>query len=500
MKNKSKKKRYFEEIRKKRIQKLDLINQLKKKYCEKKVYDDIQDIQSIKKSFLSKQSKKKFVKDKGKVKVAGRILQIRPMGKVTFLTIFDQIEKIQLYLTINLLKKTYKNLKLLDIGDIILAKGILFKTKTNDFAIKVLSYSFLTKSIRPLPSKWHGLIDKEKKYRKRYLDLIINNNSKKIFIRRSMIIKGIREFLWKKNFIEVETPTLCHYPEGANAKPFYTHSNFFNHNLYLRIAPEIYLKKLLIGGLKKIFEMGKVYRNEGVSLKHSPEFTMVELYQSYSSRKNMLKLIKELIFYIYKKVLKSPSIKKQDGSIININSKWKEISYKEIIKSTLSDKNWFQKSLKEKKKACINKFKIKIKKNLIEPSLTKKIFEKIVVPTIIQPTFIKDFPRELYPLAKINKKNTKICEVSELYINGIEIAPIYSEQNDPFEQKKNFERQEKDSNETLSYADKNFLNSIEYGMPPASGAGIGIDRLCMILTNLENIKDIILFPQLRKIK
>lgn len=430
------------------------------------------------------------------VSVAGRVLVYRLMGKASFLKILDRDGIIQLYVSRDALPEgVYNNdfKKFLDVGDIIGAKGKLFKTKTGEITVRVNDYKMLSKSMRPLPEKWHGLTDNEQIYRQRYLDLIVNRDSAERFKLRSKIIRQIREFLWSRDFVEVETPSLHSIAGGAAARPFITHFNALDCDFYLRIALELYLKRMLVGGFDRVFEMGRVFRNEGLSRRHNPEFTMLEVYQAYSDYRGMMELIRSMISSICQNVLGTTSIPRADGGTIELGGEWREVTYSDLVRQASGDPDWFSRTREEKLDAC-QKLGIQVDPALDDHEITNDVYEKLVEPTLIQPTFVTQVPRELCPLAKLNQQNPRVLDVFELCINGQEIAPAYSEQNDPFIQREMFEAQAGEEKQNL---DEDFLNALEYGMPPAGGMGVGIDRLVILLTGASNIRDTILFPSLR---
>ncbi|WP_343183426.1 lysine--tRNA ligase [Buchnera aphidicola] len=434
------------------------------------------------------------------VKIAGRIIQKRIMGKSTFIRLQDSKGQIQIYYSINSIqekKNHYIEFKNLDLGDIIGVKGILFKTKTNELTIHCKKFILLNKSLRPLPEKWHGLINKETRYRKRYIDFISNTKLKKIFINRAKIISSIRKYMEKKNFLEVETPMLHNIPGGAIAKPFITKHNSLNKTMYLRIAPELYLKRLIIGGFEKIFEINRNFRNEGISSRHNPEFTMMEMYVAYTNYTYSMKFLKNLIIYISKKINKKKIIQYQNYTF-NLNKPFQKFTMKESILKF--NNNISKEDLKDlsKIKKIAQLLKIKLKKKWKLGKIITEIFEKTVEKKLIYPTFITEYPIEVSPLAKTNNKNKNITDRFEFFIGGYEIANGFSELNDSQEQKKRFTKQTQ-INLNKTY-DKDYILALEHGLPPTSGLGIGIDRLTMIFTNQKNIKDVILFPTMRNIK
>lgn len=434
------------------------------------------------------------MEESSSVSVAGRILAFRAMGKASFIKIQDRAGQIQLYIKSEVIGDTaYEAFKKLDIGDIIGVKGTLFKTKTGEITVKVNEYQLVSKSLRPLPEKWHGLIDDEQRYRERHLDIIINQDSRKRFFTRSQILKEIRQFLWGRDFIEVETPCLQAIPGGAAARPFETHMRALDHNFFLRICHELYLKRLLVGGMDRVFELGRVFRNEGLSRKHNPEFTMIEIYQAYTDFHGMMTLVYDLVQHLCKTVIGSTQIEQANGQIIELGGKWREVSYKQLIKEATNDPEWFTRSKEEKLIAC-KQLGIFVDPKLEDFEVTNNVFEKLVEPTLIQPTFVTHIPKDLCPLAKINQQDPSVIDVFELCINGQEIAPAYSEQNDPIVQKQMLEMQAGEDQHCVDYE---FIQAMEHGMPPAGGMGIGIDRLVILLTGAFNIRDTILYPTLR---
>ena len=429
------------------------------------------------------------------VAVAGRLVVIRDMGKSQFVKILDQQGQIQLYVKKDVVgDDAYAAFKKLDLGDIIGAKGTLFKTKTGEITVRVDSYTLVAKALRPLPEKWHGLSDPEQVYRQRYLDLIVNEESRKRLLLRSRIVSHIRRFLEARNFIEAETPILESTAGGAAARPFVTHHNALNADFFLRIATELRLKRLLVGGYDRVFEIGRIFRNEGVSRKHNPEFTMLEVYQAYSDYRGMMTLIKDLLTTLCADVLGTTEIKHAaSGQMINFTGDWREVKYKDLIRTETGDPGWFERS-KADKIAGAEKLGLAVNPAWQEFEITNEIFSKKIEPNLIQPTFVTHLPKELCPLAKITPDDPTTLDVFELCIGGMEVAPAYSEQNDPDAQRAMFEAQAGEEKQNI---DQDFLLALEHGMPPAGGMGVGIDRLCILLTGAESIRDVILFPQLR---
>lgn len=428
------------------------------------------------------------------VSIAGRIVIYRDMGKASFIKILDRDGTLQLYVKKDVIgDAAYEHFKKLDIGDIIGAEGKLFKTKTGEITVRVEHYALLAKSLRPLPEKWHGLVDSDQIYRQRYLDLIVNAESRARFLKRSSIVREIRNFLWQRQFVEVETPMLQNIAGGAAARPFVTHMHSLDCDFYLRISLELYLKRMLIAGVDRVFELGRVFRNEGLSRRHNPEFTLLEVYQAYSDYRGMMTLAYDLVQHLCAKVLGTTSVVRHDGQTIELGGTWREATYKDLIVEATGDTQWFAKTKEEKLAAC-ERLDIAVDPDLEDYEVTNNVFEKLVGPQLIQPTFVTHVPKELCPLAKINKEDPTTLDVFELFINGQEIAPAYSEQNDPIVQRKMFEQQ---AGEEIQAIDQDFLFAMEHGMPPAGGMGIGVDRLCILLTGAANIRDTILFPTLR---
>ena len=429
------------------------------------------------------------------VSIAGRIVAFRVMGKASFIKIQDRDGKIQAYVTRDELPAGEYNtyFKKLDLGDIIGLTGKLFKTKTGEITVRAESYTLVSKSLRPLPEKWSGLKDDDKIYRQRYLDLIMNDTSRLRFKQRAAVIKEMRKFLWERDFIEVETPVLQSVAGGAAARPFITHSNALDCQFYMRIALELYLKRMLVAGEDRVFEIGRVFRNEGLSRRHNPEFTMLELYQAYTDFKGMMELTQSLIQHLAKAVIGSLSIERPDGTIIDLSGTWRTVAYKELILEAVDDPSWFDLS-RDVKLEKTKGLGIEVDPTLEDFEITNNVFEKLIEPTLIQPTFVTHIPRELCPLAKITQDDPSTIDVFELCINGQEIAPAYSEQNDPLIQREMFTAQVGEEQQDM---DEDFLLALEHGMPPAGGMGLGIDRLIILLTGAESIRDTILFPSLK---
>lgn len=433
------------------------------------------------------------------VSLAGRIMAKRGHGKAGFANIQDATGQIQIYARLNDLgDESYQLYKVLDIGDIIGVSGEVFKTRMGEVTVSIKEISLLTKSLRPLPEKWHGLKDIELRYRQRYLDLIVNPEVKETFVLRSKIIQEIRSFLSGNDFLEVETPMMQPIAGGAAARPFKTYHNALDMNLFLRIAPELYLKRLIVGGFEKVFEINRSFRNEGISTKHNPEFTMLELYQAYADYESMMDLAETLITTLVERVLGSTSINFQERQI-DFSRPWKRLSMLEAVKhyagldlSTLTDENLARKAAKE--------LGVKTENSDTWGQILNKIFEEKVESELVQPTFIYDYPIEISPLAKRKEDSPELTYRFELFINGWEIANAFSELNDPADQRERFMFQlekRKAGDDEAHMMDDDYVNALEYGMPPTGGLGIGIDRLVMLLTNSPSIRDVILFPLMR---
>jgi lysyl-tRNA synthetase class 2 len=432
------------------------------------------------------------------VSVAGRIVVFRVMGKASFIKIQDRDGQIQAYVTRDELPEGEYNtyFKKLDLGDIVGVSGRLFKTKTGEITVRAESYTLVSKSLRPLPEKWSGLKDDDKIYRQRYLDLIMNQESRGRFRQRAQIIQEMRKYLWERDFTEVETPMLQSVAGGAAARPFITQSNALDCEFYMRIALELYLKRMLVAGEDRVFEIGRVFRNEGLSRRHNPEFTMLELYQAYTDFRGMMELTRSLIQHVAQTVIGTQEIPRPDGTTIHLGGEWCEAKYKDLVIEATGDSDWFShdRATKLEKARALN---IEVDGALEDYEITNNVFEKLIEPTLIQPTFVTHIPKELCPLAKITQDDATTIDVFELCINGQEIAPAYSEQNDPIIQRRMFEEQ---VGEEVQDMDSDFLTALEHGMPPAGGMGLGIDRLIILLTGADSIRDTILFPSLKPLK
>jgi lysyl-tRNA synthetase, class II len=387
---------------------------------------------------------------------------------------------------------------LLDLGDFIAVEGTCFVTKSGEPTIKVHTFRLLAKTLRPLPEKWHGLQGIEARYRQRYLDLLTNERSRAVFEKRIAIVRETRRFFEERGFVEVETPILQTTAGGAAAEPFKTHHNALGIDLYLRIALELYLKRLLVGGFNKVFEINRNFRNEGISRKHNPEFTMLEAYWAYADFEKMANLVEELICYLAEKICGSLAIEhpETDGKVvrtINLKRPWRRVRYRDLMRE-VAGKDWFDLSPEQRRERAMREFKLDILPQLADFEVTQHVFEKLIEEKTIDPLFVTHCPKELVPLAKQNVEDSSLVDVFELIINGAEIAPGYSELNDPVAQRQRLLAQAGEERQNI---DEEFLLALEHGMPPAGGIGIGIDRLTMLLTGAESIRDVILFPLLR---
>jgi lysyl-tRNA synthetase class 2 len=432
------------------------------------------------------------------VSVAGRVTAHRDMGKSMFIDVRDQSGRLQVYAQKNVLgDERFDVFRHLDLGDFIGATGTLFTTKTGEISLRLTSFEILAKALRPPPEKWHGLADTEIRYRQRYLDLMANPEVKDLFVKRSEILWAIRNFLHSRGYIEVETPMMQAIPGGAAAAPFITHHNALGCNFYLRIALELYLKRLLVGGMDRVFEIGRNFRNEGLSRKHNPEFTMLEAYQAYGDYESMMELVQSMVCQVSQEVLGTLKIEHKDGSgqvtkTIDLTPPWRRVRYKDLLRER-AGADWFEITPEARRERAIG-LGAEIGKEHEDFEVTQAVFEKLIEPTLLNPTFVTHAPKQLIPLAKLSPEDPETVEVFECCINGQELAPAYTEQNDPIEQRDRLEHQAGGEKQKL---DEDFLVALEHGMPPAGGMGLGIDRLCMMLLGQESIRDVILFPQLK---
>ncbi|MDR0915274.1 MAG: lysine--tRNA ligase [Endomicrobium sp.] len=426
------------------------------------------------------------------IKICGRIISIRKMGQVMFFDIQDGVSKIQIYVNKSIMGKDKYTLlkKVIDVSDIIAVEGKPFKTKTNELSIIINQWQILTKALRPLPEKWNGLKDIEIRYRQRHIDLIVNRKSKDVFIKRSIALFAIRTKLTELGFIEVETPILQSIAGGASAQPFITHHNALNTNLFLRVSPELFLKRLIIGGMDKVFEIGKSFRNEGIDSTHTPEFTMIEIYQAYANYNDMLNLAETLIQTVAKALNSKTNLKFKKAQIFDLINEYTGLDLLPYIET---EGEMFKR---------VKHLNLKISENATNKKVLEQIIDEKILPNLHAPFFLMDYPSVYSPLAKMKEHNVKIAERFEIYINKLEIGNAYSELNDPEIQKNNFIRQietkkNKSNNETVSSYDQDFICALEQGLPPTGGLGIGIDRLIMVLTEIQSIRDVILFPTLK---
>lgn len=437
--------------------------------------------------------------DNAPVSFAGRIMASRPMGKATFADIRDSSGKIQVYFRRDSLGDKYELVKELDIGDIIGVEGQIFRTHSGEITLGATDFTMLSKSLQPLPEKWHGLIDVEKRYRQRYLDLVSSEEVGQVFLVRSRAIAAIRRFLDERGFIEVETPMLHPKAGGALARPFSTHHDALAQELYLRIATELYLKRLVIGGFDKVYEIGRIFRNEGISTKHNPEFTMLESYEAYADYNDVMGMLEEMVSYVAQQVLGTTKVTFGNATL-DFTPPWKRITLRDAIHEGCGidlEEHADEGSLRRQIEAIgLDVSAIKGRGKLID-----KLISTYVEPGLIQPTFAMDYPIELSPLAKRKPGSDRLVERFEAFAGGLEIANAFTELNDPVEQRERFEEQDRLrallGDEEAERVDEDFLLAVEYGMPPTGGLGLGIDRLVMLLTNQQSIREVILFPQLR---
>ncbi|NLY77921.1 MAG: lysine--tRNA ligase [Tissierellia bacterium] len=435
------------------------------------------------------------------VSVAGRLMSRRGHGKVSFMDLQDSEGRIQIFAKQDVLgEEAYKKLSYLDLGDIIGVKGVVFKTKTGEISVRAEEIILLTKALQMLPEKFHGLKDPDLRYRQRYVDLIVNPEVKKIFIIRNKIIKAIRDFLDNRGFLEVETPILNTIAGGANARPFVTHHNTLDIDMYLRIANELYLKRLIVGGFEKVYEMGRMFRNEGMSYKHNPEFTSIELYQAYADYEDMMEITEQIVAYAAEKALGTTKINYQ-GREIDLTPPWKRMTMIEAVKEyTGIDFNQID-SDEEARKIAKEKG-LEITSDMKRGNVISEMFEEFCEEHLIQPTFITHHPVEVSPLAKRNPDDPRLTNRFEAFVNTWEIANAFSELNDPIDQKERFLEQvrKREAGDAEAHMmDTDFINALEVGLPPTGGLGIGIDRLVMLLTDQSSIRDVILFPTMKPI-
>ncbi len=427
------------------------------------------------------------------VRVAGRVVAVREMGKSVFAHLQDGTDKFQIYVQKNALgDESFAAFKAVDLGDFIGLEGELFTTRTGEQSVKVLRWELLSKALHPLPEKWHGLSDTEVRYRQRYLDLIANPEVRRVFNARSRILSFIRRFLEARGYFEVETPVLQTMAGGAIANPFKTFYNALGQSMYMRIAPELYLKRLLVGGYDKVFELGKNYRNEGLDRSHNPEFTALEIYEAYGDVKTMMKLVEELVSGAAQEVCGTLQVGKEGQEQIDLTPPWRVATYRDLVLEK-AGADWFEKSVAAAREWARAR-ELDIPNEMTHAQITHEVYDKLVEKTLIQPTFVTRLPAELVPLAKRCEDDPSVVDVFELVVRGRELCPGYTELNDPLDQRARLEEQAAGD---AAKIDEDFLRALEHGMPPAGGMGIGIDRLVMVLTGEESVRDVMLFPQMK---
>ena len=436
------------------------------------------------------------------VKLAGRVMAIRGHGKTCFMDMQDKTGRMQLYVRKDVLgEEDYSLVKMMDIGDTIGVTGIPFRTHMGEISIKVVKMEMLSKSLRPLPEKWHGLKDIETRYRQRYVDLIVNPEVRDTFVKRSQIIRSVREVLDSHDFLEVETPILNTIAGGAAARPFISYHNALDMQVYMRIAPELYLKRLIVGGMDRVYELGRVFRNEGIDNRHNPEFTSVEIYQAFADYRDMMDLTEEVVVKTALKVLGTTKIT-YEGVEIELASPWKRISMIDAVKE-YSGKDFTNVTDLEEARAIAKELNVAIEPTFGIGKIINACFEEYVEDKLIQPTFITGHPKEISPLAKSNPDNPEITDRFEAYIYGREICNGFTELNDPIDQRERFLKQVEEranGDEEANMMDEDFVNALEYGLPPTGGLGIGIDRLVMFLTDSSTIRDVLFFPTMKPLK
>jgi len=435
------------------------------------------------------------------VRLAGRIMAKRDFGKASFIHIQDRSGRLQAYVKKDVVgDEAFARFKKLDVGDIVGLEGRLFRTRTKELTVEVKTLTLLTKGLHSLPEKWHGLKDVEARYRQRYLDLMVNPGVKDVFLKRTEIIRYLREFLTERGYLEVETPMLQPVYGGAAAKPFTTHHNTLDMDLYLRIAPELYLKRLIVAGLERVFEINRNFRNEGISTQHNPEFTMIEFYEAYATYEDLMDLTEEMVCGLVEKLHGTLKIEYQ-GKDLDFSRPWQRISVREaIIKYAHADEAVF--TDRDKAKALAEDLGITLHKDASHGKIIIEIFEKVGEPEFMRPTFVTGYPLEVSPLARKSEADPSIVDRFELFIMGKEIANAFSELNDPVDQRERFmgQLEEREAGDDEAHPmDMEYIRALEYGMPPTAGEGIGVDRLVMLLTDSPSIRDVILFPLLRKI-
>ncbi|GIN88368.1 lysine--tRNA ligase [Heyndrickxia sporothermodurans] len=463
-----------------------------------KRFDRTHNTQIIKEQY-EQFSKEELDEKDAQVTLAGRVMTKRGKGKAGFAHIQDLNGQIQIYVRKDSIgEEQYELFNTVDLGDIVGISGTVFKTKVGELSIKVKEFTLLTKSLRPLPDKFHGLKDIEQRYRQRYLDLITSDDSKRTFITRSLIIQSMRRYLDNQGYLEVETPMMHAIAGGASARPFITHHNALDIPLYMRIAIELHLKRLIVGGLEKVYEIGRVFRNEGVSTRHNPEFTMIELYEAYADYKDIMKLTENLVAHIAKEVLGTTTIQYGEYEV-NLEPEWRRLHMVDAVKEYTGVDFWKVDSL-EDARSLAKEHGIEITEHMQYGHIINEFFEQKVEEKLVQPTFIFGHPVEISPLAKKNDEDPRFTDRFELFIVGREHANAFTELNDPIDQRERFEAQLKEreqGNDEAHMMDDDFIEALEYGMPPTGGLGIGIDRLVMLLTNSASIRDVLLFPLMK---
>ncbi len=486
-------------------QRLQIINDLRKEGFDPygSRYDRTHSAMEVKHFFEVEEAK---VEEKehfmtSQVKIAGRILTKRDQGKTAFCHIVDQTDKIQLYIRKDVIgEENFSMVKRLYAGDIVGAEGPAFRTRTGEISVRVEKLTILSKAVNPPPEKWHGLTDVEMRYRQRYVDMIANPEVRETFIKRSQIIQSIREFMTSKGFLEVETPMMHPVAGGAAARPFITHHNALDMELYLRIAPELYLKRLLVGGFEKVFEINRNFRNEGISIKHNPEFTMMEVYQAYGDMETVMQLAEDVIVHAASKLYPDLQIPYEE-KVLSFKGPWKRAYMLDLVREATGCQELSYSCDRDLAAIQAAKSGVHVENNDSSAKIIVKIFEEKVEATLIAPTFVIGYPRETSPLAKANARDPLTVDRFELFIYGREIGNAFSELNDPEDQRQRFEdqlRQRDAGDDEAHQMDSDYINALRYGMPPAGGLGIGIDRVVMLLTNSSSIRDVILFPTLRK--
>ncbi|MFB4165022.1 lysine--tRNA ligase [Alteribacillus sp. JSM 102045] len=445
-------------------------------------------------------SKEELQEKEAEVSIAGRVMTKRGKGKAGFAHIQDLTGKIQIYVRKDQVgEEAYELFQSTDIGDFVGLKGFAFKTKVGELSVKASAFELLSKSLRPLPDKFHGLKDVEQRYRQRYLDLIVNPEVRDTFVVRSKILQSMRRYLDEQGYLEVETPMLHSIPGGASARPFITHHNALDMELYIRIAIELHLKRLIVGGMEKVYEIGRVFRNEGISTRHNPEFTMMELYEAYSDYKDIMVLTENLIAHIAQEVLGATTISYGEHEV-DLKPEWRRVHMVDAIKEETGIDFW-QDMSDEEARSLAKEHQVPLKENMTFGHVVNEFFEHFVEEKLIQPTFVYGHPVAISPLAKKNAEDPRFTDRFELFIVGREHANAFTELNDPIDQRQRFEAQVQEreqGDDEAHMMDTDYLEAMEYGLPPTGGLGIGIDRLVMLLTNSASIRDVLLFPQMRK--